>query len=115
MPLTVLAAAPAAGPAPAVETAAGPGWIGARVRWVDGEGVHREELCWRRTTEEAGETGDGAFGIVTDAEAAVVRRTADRVRGAMLLGGSRLSVGGRDVALPAERHDTALRGVTGVS
>ena len=115
VPLTVLAAAPAAGPAPAVETAAGPGWIGARVRWMDSEGVHREELCWRRTTEEAGETGDGALGIVTDAEAAVVRRTADRVRGAMLLRGSRLSVGGRAVALPAERHDTALRGVTGVS
>lgn len=115
VPLTVLAAAPAAGPSPAVETAAGPGWIGARVRWMDGEGVHREELCLRRTTEEDGETGDGAFGIVTDAEAAVVRATADRVRGAMLLGGSRLSVGGRDVALPAERPDTVLRGVTGGS
>ena len=53
--------------------------------------------------------------IVTDAAAAVVRRTADRVRGAMLLGGSRLSVGGWDVVLPAERPDTALRGVTGGS
>ena len=113
--LTVLAAAPAAGPAPDVETASGPGWIGARVGWVDGAGTHHDELCFRRTAEGNEEPGDGAFGIATDAEAAVVRRTADRVRGAMVLGGSHLAVGGRDVALPAGRPDTALRGVTGVS
>ena len=47
--LTVLAAAPTAGPAPAVETASGPGWIGARVGWVDGQGTHHDELCFRRT------------------------------------------------------------------
>ena len=115
MLLTVLAAAPAAGPAPAVETASGPGWIGARVGWVDGAGTHHDELCFRRTAEGNEEPGDDAFGIVTDAEAAVVRKTADRVRGAMVLGDSHLAVGGRDVALPAGRPDTALRGVTGVS
>ena len=111
--LTALAAAPAAGPPPAVETASGPGWIGARVRWVDGEGVHHDELCFRRTTEGADELRHGAFGIVTDAAAAVVRRTADRVCGAMVLGGSHLSVEGRDVPLPDGRPGTALRGVGG--
>ena len=111
--LTALAAAPAAGPPPAVETASGPGWIGARVRWVDGEGVHHDELCFRRTTQGEGEPRHGCFGIVTDAEAAVVRRTADRFGGAMLLGGSHLSVEGRDVTLPAGRPGTALRGVGG--
>ena len=111
--LTALAAAPAAGPPPAVETASGPGWIGARVRWVDGEGVHHDELCFRRTTEGEDEPRYGCFGIVTDAEAAVVRRTADRFGGAMVLGGSYLSVEDRDVTLPAGRPGTALRGVGG--
>ena len=111
--LTALAAAPAAGPPPAVETASGPDWIGARVRWVDGEGVHHDELAFRRTTQGEGEPRHGCFGIVTDAEAAVVRRTADRFGGAMVLGGSHLSVEGRDVTLPAERPGTALRGVRG--
>ena len=113
--VTALAAAPVEGPPPAVETASGPGWIGTRVAWVDGEGVPHEELCLRRTTDGEDDAGRGAFGVVTDAEAAVVRRTADRVRGAMVLGGSHLSVEGRAIALPAERPDTALRGVTGVS
>ena len=111
--LTALAAAPAAGRPPAVETASGPGWIGARVGWVDGEGIQHEELCLRRTTDAEDEPRPGPFGIVTDTEAAIVRRTADRVRGAMVLGGSRLSVEGGDVTLPAERPDTALRGVEG--